>query len=66
MERNYVKADRIRNEGTRCRITGTVVEAEAPPWSAEAQAILDASGLEPAYREIRQQAEVNLAELERL
>lgn len=53
IERNYVQSDHLRYEGTRCRIVDTIVEADAPPWSAEAQAIVDAAGLEPAYRDIR-------------
>lgn len=50
---NYVKLDRVRCEGMRCTITRTIVEPEAPPWSAEARAVIDAAGLEEAYRDIR-------------
>lgn len=53
IDRNYVKADKIRNEGTNCVITDTIVESQAPPWSGEAQAIIEAAGLEPAYEDIR-------------
>jgi hypothetical protein len=59
VERNFVKADRIRCEGTRCRIADTVVESDAPPWSAEAQAIIESAGLEPAYEDIRGQTETD-------
>lgn len=51
--RNYVRNDHTRIKSVRTTITGTIVEPAAPPWSPEAQAIIDAAGLEPEYRDIR-------------
>jgi hypothetical protein len=50
---NYVKTDDIRNEGTNCPVTNTIVESKAPPWSEQAQIIIEAAGLEPAYWDIK-------------
>ncbi len=50
---NYVNADNVRNEGTNCPITNTIVEPQAPIWSAKAQAIINTAGLEPAYQDIK-------------
>lgn len=52
LDRNFVKADNTRNEGTRCTIANTTVEPLAPEWSPQAQAIINAAGLEPAYRDM--------------
>ncbi len=54
---NYVKSDNVRNEGTNCPITNTMVEPLAPKWSRQAQAIIDAAGLEPAYQDIKRISE---------
>jgi hypothetical protein len=53
IDHNYVKADNIRNEGANCPVTNTIVEPQAPRWSRQAQAIINAAGLEPAYQDIK-------------
>jgi hypothetical protein len=57
IDHNYVKSDDVRNEGTNCAVTNTIVESDAPPWSEQAQAIIDTAGLEPAYQDIRPESE---------
>lgn len=57
IDHNFVKADNVRNEGTRCPVTRTIVEPLAPEWSPPARAIIDAAGLEPAYQDIRPRSE---------
>ena len=56
---NYVKTDNVRNEGTRCPVTNTIAEPQAPNWSRKAQAIIDAAGLEPAYQDIKPTTQSN-------
>ena len=51
IEGNYTNSSNSLNHGTNCIVTNTHLEA-APPWSFEAQAIIDASGLEPECRDI--------------
>jgi hypothetical protein len=46
---NYTTLDKSRNEGTNTQPTHTHLETQ---FSPEAQAIIDAAGLEPAYRDI--------------
>ena len=53
VDHNYVKSDDVRNEGTDCPVTNTVVEPDAPKWSNKAQAIIDAAGLELEYQNIK-------------
>ena len=52
IENNFVKSGNIRNEGTDIKLINNVVEPNAPKWSKQAQAVIDNSGLEPAYRDI--------------
>ena len=59
IDQNYVKTDNVRNEGTKCPVTNTIVETDAPPWSKEAQTIIDAAGLEPAYQDIKPASETD-------
>lgn len=59
IDNNYVKTDSIRNEGTNCPITHTIVESSAPPWSEAAEAIINAAGLEPSYQDIRPESKSN-------
>ena len=48
---NYSRTDKVRNTGRDCSVIDQHVEP-TPPWSPQAQAIIDSAGLEPAYRDI--------------
>jgi hypothetical protein len=49
---NYVRKDTVKNNGNNIMVENTHVEPAYPHWSAEAQAIIDNSGLEEAYQDI--------------
>lgn len=57
VENNYTTKDTIRNNGKNCVLSNTHLEATAPPWTNDAQAIINFSGLEPAYQDILPYAE---------
>jgi hypothetical protein len=50
---NYTTVENNRNEGTNCQPTNTHLVTQFPP---AAQAIIDAAGLEPAYKDIAETA----------
>lgn len=52
IDSNYVTKDSNRNNGKNCTLTNTHTEATAPPWSSDAQAIVNFAGIEPKYQDI--------------
>ena len=48
---NYSRTDNVRDNGKNCPILSHHLEL-APPWSPQAQAIIDSSGIESAYKDI--------------
>jgi len=52
IDNNYTNQTSFVNAGARCVITNTHNETAAPPWSAGAQAIINAAGIETAYKSI--------------
>jgi len=55
---NYIIKDIVRNEGTNIVVTNTHIEPSAPPWSSEAQSIIDNSGLEEKFHDIVNNAKI--------
>ncbi|HWB82724.1 MAG TPA: hypothetical protein VG675_01205 [Bryobacteraceae bacterium] len=56
IDNNYTTLDKTRNEGTNTKPTNTHIDAQFPP---EAQAIINAAGLEPAYKDIAEDTSTN-------
>lgn len=50
IDNNFTTVDNAHNHGTNTPITNTHVEPSAPPWSSEAQAIINTAGLEPEWQ----------------
>ncbi|HEX2913774.1 MAG TPA: right-handed parallel beta-helix repeat-containing protein [Chloroflexia bacterium] len=52
IDNNFTSADNAHNNGTNTPVTNTHLELDAPPWSAEAQAIIDNAGLEKEWQHL--------------